>query len=228
VDSEEDSIMAHNLHLSVFGACSAGLALSILALIGCGAQSGPNRSQLEQQQAQIRANEKQGNAEVEASQKQWAAVQQRQWESPGNISVAESDALIEALRSPSRLARWSAAEKLADAKGQRATPALIEALHHETEVGPFVAMVEALDGLNDGRAGETLVWALNAPSIPDTAREHALLALDAKHSIWNTIPAVKLFYATATDESVRQRAATILQQFESSSAQASRPGGDAK
>jgi len=215
--------MAHRLRLALF----AGFAASMLALVGCGVQSGPNKSQLAQRLAQIQAYERQQDIEHEAGQRQWAAVQQRQWDSPRNISVEESDALIAALRSPSLLAlvhRGQARRREGSASYSRThrRPAPRNrrgaVRGHRSSAGCAQRRT---------RARRVSLGAAR-PGIPDTACEHAHLALDEKRSVWAILPAVKDFYATATDDSVRQRTAAILRRFESPPAEAVQLGREPK
>jgi hypothetical protein len=188
------------------------VALAFGAL-GCDMHSGSNAEQFRKAQARLAAYDQQQAASGAEQNKNWNAMLRQEWESAGDLTAAESDARSLQLQSPYVQQRINAAVDLGHAKGKRPVPALMAALHRETHPGAFIAIVEALQELDDKRASDTLQWALNAPGIPDTARLYALRALNEAHSLYRMLPEVKEFYASATDESVRGEAATILRQF---------------
>ena len=189
----------------------AGLTVALLE-IGCSIESVPaeRRQQMEASREEYERNRQ---AESAAAQRQRAEEFQRRIADPGSLSLQESDAEIEALRSPSSLRRIRAAEKLGDAKGPHAVNALIGALRTETDPAAFSAIVDALSIIHDGRAVDAYVEALSAPGIPDTAREHALNAIIENRSEYRLLPQIRRFYDSLTDASVKARVRPILDRY---------------
>jgi hypothetical protein len=93
----------------------AGLTAALLE-IGCSIESVPAERR-QQKEAAREEYERNQQAESAAAQRQRAEEFQRRIADPGSLSLQESDAEIEALRSPSSLRRIRAAEKLGDADG---------------------------------------------------------------------------------------------------------------
>jgi hypothetical protein len=180
--------------------------------IGCSIESVPAERR-QQKEAAREEYERNRQAESAAAQRQRAEEFQRRTADPGSLSLQESDAEIEALRSPSSLRRIRAAEKLGDAKGPHAVNALIGALRTETDPAAFSAIVDALSIIHDGRAVDAYVEALSAPGIPDTAREHALNAIIENRSEYRLLPQIRRFYDSLTDASVKARVRPILDRY---------------
>jgi HEAT repeat protein len=189
----------------------AGLTAALLE-IGCSIESVPAERR-QQKEAAREEYERNRQAESAAAQRQRAEEFQRRTADPGSLSLQESDAEIEALRSPSSLRRIRAAEKLGDAKGPHAVNALIGALRTETDPAAFSAIVDALSIIHDGRAVDAYVEALSAPGIPDTAREHALNAIVENRSEYRLLPQIRRFYDSLTDASVKARVRPILDRY---------------
>ena len=189
----------------------AGLTVALLE-IGCSIESVPAERR-QQKEAAREEYERNRQAESAAAQRQRAEEFQRRTADPGSLSLQESDAEIEALRSPSSLRRIRAAEKLGDAKGPHAVNALIAALRTETDPAAFSAIVDALSIIHDGRAVDAYVEALSAPGIPDTAREHALNAIIENRSEYRLLPQIRRFYDSLTDASVKARVRPILDRY---------------
>jgi HEAT repeat protein len=189
----------------------AGLTVALLE-IGCSIESVPAERR-QQKEAARQEYERNQQAESAAAQRQRAEEFQRRIADPGSLSLQESDAEIEALRSPSSLRRIRAAEKLGDAKGPHAVNALIGALRTETDPAAFSAIVDALSIIHDGRAVDAYVEALSAPGIPDTAREHALNAIIENRSEYRLLPQIRRFYDSLTDASVKARVRPILDRY---------------
>jgi HEAT repeat protein len=189
----------------------AGLTLALWET-GCSIESVPaeRRQQMEASREEYERNRQ---AESAAAQRQRAEEFQRRIADPGSLSIQESDAEIEALRSPSSLRRIRAAEKLGDAKGPHAVNALIAALRTETDPAAFSAIVDALSIIHDGRAADAYVDALSAPGMPDTAREHALNAILENRSEYRLVPQIRRFYESLTDASVKARVRPILDRY---------------
>jgi hypothetical protein len=189
----------------------AGLTAALLE-IGCSIESVPAERR-QQKEAAREEYERNQQAESAAAQRQRAEEFQRRIADPGSLSLQESDAEIEALRSPSSLRRIRAAEKLGDSKGPHAVNALIGALRTETDPAAFSAIVDALSIIHHGRAVDAYVEALSAPGIPDTAREHALNAIIENRSEYRLLPEIRRFYYSLTDASVKARVRPILDRY---------------
>jgi HEAT repeat protein len=189
----------------------AGVTLALLE-IGCSIESVPVERR-RQTEAAREEYERNSQGESAAAQRQRAEEFQRRIADPGSLSLQESDAEIEALRSPSSLRRIRAAEKLGDAKGPHAVNALIAALRTETDPAAFSAIVDALSIIHDGRAVDAYVEALSAPGMPDTAREHALNAILENKSEYRLVPQIRRFYESLTDASVKARVRPILDRY---------------
>lgn len=186
----------------------AGVTLALWE-VGCSFESVPadRRRQMEAARDEYERN---SQAESAASERQRAEVLRRMMADPGALPIQQSDALIEALRSPSLLTRTSAAQKLGDAKGARAVDALVAALRTETDPTAFSAIVEASVNIANPRATDAFVEALSAPHMPDAAREHALDAIVEFRSDWRFAPQIQRFYDSLTDESVRARVRLVV------------------
>jgi hypothetical protein len=167
----------------------AGVTLALLE-IGCSIESVP--AERRQQK--------------EAAREEYERNQQAE-------SIQESDAEIEALRSPSSFRRISAAERLGDAKGPRAVNALIAALRTETDPAAFSAIIDGLSNIHDGRAVDAFVDALSAPGMPDNAREHALNAILENRSEYRLVPQIRRFYESLADASVKARVRPIVDRY---------------
>ena len=189
----------------------AAVTLALLE-IGCSIESVPAERR-RQTEAAREEYEHKSQAESAAAQRQRAEEFQRRIADPGSLSIQESDAEIEALRSPSSFRRISAAEKLGDAKGPRAVNALIAALRTETDPAAFSAIVDALSNIHDARAVDAYVDALSAPGMPDNAREHALNAIVQNRSEYRLVPQIRRFYESLTDASVKARVRPILERY---------------
>ncbi len=189
----------------------AGVTLALLE-IGCSIESVPaeRRQQKEAAREEYERNQQAGSA---AAERQRAEELLRRIADPGSLSIQESDAEIEALRSPSSFRRISAAERLGDAKGPRAVNALIAALRTETDPAPFSAIVDALSNIHDGRAVDAYVDALSAPGMPDNAREHALNAILESRSEYRLVPQIRRFYESLADASVKARVRPIVDRY---------------
>jgi HEAT repeat protein len=189
----------------------AGVA-TVVSQIGCSFESIPaNRER--QKQAAREEYERNSHAEIAASDRRRAEEMQRRKADPGSLSIQESDAEIEALKSTSSIRRASAAEKLGDAKGPRAVEPLIADLQTERDPVAFTAVVQALKEIGDVRAIDALVEALSAPNMPDYARERALFAIVEFQAEWRFVPQIQRFYDSLTDKSVRGRTRLILQRY---------------
>jgi len=95
----------------------AGVA-AVVSQIGCSFEGIPaNRER--QKQAAREEYEHNSHEEIAASDRRKAEEMQRRKADPGSLSIHDSDAEIEALKSTSSIRRASAAEKLGDAKGPR-------------------------------------------------------------------------------------------------------------
>jgi HEAT repeat protein len=179
--------------------------------IGCNIQSvSPERRR--QMEALREENERNHQAAV-AAQRQRAEEFQRRTADPGSLSIQESDAQIEVLRSPASFRRINAAEKLGDAKGPRAVNALIAALRTEKDPAAFSAMVDALSNIHDARANDAYVDALSAPGMPDNAREHAFNAIVENRSEYRLVPQLRRFYDSLTDTSVKARVRLVVERY---------------
>ena len=189
----------------------AGVA-TVVSQIGCSFESIPaNRER--QKQAAREQYERNSHAEIAASDRRRAEEMQRRKADPGSLSIQESDAEIEALKSTSSIKRASAAEKLGDAKGPRTVEPLIADLQTERDPVAFTAVVQALKEIGDVRAIDALVEALSAPNMPDDARERALFAIVELQADWRFVPQIQRFYDSLTDKSVRGRTRLILQRY---------------
>jgi HEAT repeat protein len=189
----------------------AGLTVALLE-IGCSIESVPAERR-RQREASREEYEHNRQAETAAAQRQRAEEFQRRIADPGSLSIQESDAEIEALRSPSSFRRIRAAEKLGDAKGPHAVNALIAALRTEADPEAFSAIVDALSIIHDGRAVDVYVDALSAPGMPDTAREHALNAILENGSEYRLAPQIRRFYESLTDASVKARVRPLVERY---------------
>jgi HEAT repeat protein len=194
---------------SVFSIAAVTLAL---LEIGCSMESVPadRRRQVEAARDEY---ERKSQADSAAAQRQRAEEFQRRIADPGSLSIQESDAEIEALRSPSSFRRTSAAEKLGDAKGPRAVNALIAALRTEADPAAFSAIADALSNIHDGRAVDAYVDALSAPGMPDNARERALNAILENRSEFRFVPQIRRFYESLTDASVKARVRPLVERY---------------
>jgi HEAT repeat protein len=189
----------------------AGVA-TVVSQIGCSFESIPaNRER--QKQAAREQYERNSHAEIAASGRRRAEEMQRRKADPGSLSIQESDAEIEALKSTSSIKRASAAEKLGDTKGPRTVEPLIADLQTERDPVAFTAVVQALKEIGDVRAIDALVEALSAPNMPDYARERALFAIVEFQAEWRFVPQIQRFYDSLTDKSVRGRTRLILQRY---------------
>jgi len=186
-----------------------GVTLALLE-IGCSFESVP-ADRRRQTEAARDEYERKSQAESVASDRQRTDEIWRMMADPGSLSIQQSDALIEALRSPSSLTRTSAAQKLGDAKGARAVDALVAVLRTETDPTTFSAIVEALVNIGNPRATDAFVEALSAPNMPDAARENALDAIVEFRSDWRFRPQIQRFYDSLTDESVRTRVRLVVE-----------------
>jgi len=189
----------------------AGLTAALLE-IGCSIESVPAERR-RQTEAAREEYERNRQAESAAAERQRAEEFQLRIADPGSLSIEESDAEIEALRSPSSLRRIRAAEKLGDAKGPHAVNALIAALRTETDPAAFSATVDALSTIHDGRAVDAYVDALSAPGMPDAAREHALNAILENRSEYRLVPQIRRFYDSLTDASVKARVRPLVERY---------------
>jgi HEAT repeat protein len=200
---------AKRILTSVFSIAAVTLAL---LEIGCSMESVPadRRRQVEAARDEY---ERKSQAESAAAQRQRDEEFQRRIADPGSLSIQESDAEIEALRSPSSFRRTSAAEKLGDAKGPRAVNALIAALRTEADPAAFSAIADALSNIHDGRAVDAYVDALSAPGMPDNAREHALNAILENRSEFRFVPQIRRFYESLTDASVKARVRPLVERY---------------
>lgn len=189
----------------------AGVTLALLE-IGCSIESVPAERR-QQKEAAREEYERNQQAESAAAERQRAEELLRRIADPGSLSIQESDAEIEALRSPSSFRRISAAERLGDAKGPRAVNALIAALRTETDPAAFSAIVDALSNIHDGRAVDAYVDALSAPGMPDNAREHALNAILQNRSEDRLVPQIRRFYESLADASVKARVRPIVERY---------------
>jgi HEAT repeat protein len=188
----------------------AGVTLALLEA-ACSIQSAsPERRQ---QMEALREENKRREAESAAAQHQRTEEYQRRIADPGSLSTQESDAEIAALRSASSFRRISAAEKLGDAKGSRAVTALIAALRTEKDAAAFTAIVDALFNIHDGRALDAYVDALEAPGMPDNAREHAFNAIVENRSEYRLVPQIRRFYESLTDRSVKERVRLVVERY---------------
>jgi len=194
---------------SVFFA--VGFTLALME-IGCSFQSVPD-DRRRQKQAALEEYERQQRADSEAADRQRAEEFKRMIADPGSLSIQESDAEIEGLRSTSSLQRIRAAEKLGDAKGRRAVDALVADLRTETDPAAFTAVAQALTRIGDFRATDALVDAMSAPNMPDNAREQAFNAIVEFRSDWRYVPQIQRFYDSLKDESVRARVRPVVERF---------------
>jgi HEAT repeat protein len=189
----------------------AEVTLALLE-IGCSLESVP-ADRRRQAEAAHDEYERKSQEESAAAQRQRTEEFQRRIADPGSLSIQESDAEIEALRSSSSFRRISAAEKLGDAKGPRAVNGLIAALRTETDPAAFTAIVGALSNIHDGRAIDAYVDALSAPGMPDDVREQALNAILENRSEFRFVPQIRRFYESLTDASVKARVRPLVERY---------------
>ena len=183
--------------------------VALLALAGAGCEW-PPRAQADANRRIAEEFDRASKAEYAASKKTADEEFKARIETPGSITIEESNALIAKLDAPEPRVRRDAAKALADAGGRRAVEPLMSALRAERDEPTYLAIVVALDTIHDGRAIEALVEALAAPGISDEGRLEALYALNRFRAADRYVPQIREFHASLKDAGIKTRVADLL------------------
>ena len=187
--------------------------VALLALAGAGCEW-PPKAQADANRRIAEEFDRASKAEYAASKKKADEEFKARIETPGSITIEESNALIKKLDAADPAARREAASALAEAKGLRGVEPMMQALRVERDEPTFVALIKALETLSDARAVDAFVEALAAPGMSDTARMEALYAINNSRATWRLIPQIEVFHGSLTDKNLKSRVGDLLARYE--------------
>ena len=187
-------------------------ALMLAALAA--ACSWPPRDVAERNREIAERFDRESKAEAAAEKDRADAAFRRRIADPGSIGAEQSDLLIAQLQSSDPQARAQAAAELANAKGARGVAPVVTALRAERNEATFVVFIKALDHLNDVRAVDGLIEAINQPGMSDQAREDALRTIYKYSAEWRLGPEIRNFYDSLTDPEVKGRVEFLVKRLE--------------
>lgn len=186
----------------------------MLAAALVAACSWPPRDVAERNREIAERFDRESKAEAAAEKDRADAAFRKRIADPGNISVDQSDLLIAQLQSADPQARAQAAAELANAKGARGVAPIVTALRAERNEATFVLFIKALDHLNDVRAVDGLIEAINQPGMSDQAREDALRTIYKYRAEWRLGPEIRKFYDSLIDPEVKGRVEFLVKRLE--------------
>jgi hypothetical protein len=186
----------------------------MLAAALVAACSWPPRDVAERNREIAERFDRESKAEAAAEKDRADAAFRKRIADPGSISVEQSDLLIAQLQAADPQARAQAAAELANAKGARGVAPIVTALRAERNEATFVVFIKALDHLNDVRAVDGLIEAINQPGISDQAREDALRTIYKYRAEWRLGPEIRKFYDSLTDPEVKGRVEFLVKRLE--------------